>query len=207
MYDMEQYSFCKILDKMTNPIWREKKYTGEDPESQFKHHFLCSSPSSRFFWGKFHRSGMIMFIWPFFFLICSADSSPVRNTDREPHPLVFQQGTPPEIRQRRRGCFYCWSLAWNGLDQVQMDRSKRRASGVTNWSFLLGSSVLHSNIGTGTLGFCSVTHFNWDFIVIQCSLLSQIGHCAEYMWPASQSKGCSGQQGFTLDQESMQLLW
>ena len=35
--------------------------------------------------------------------------------------------------------------------------------------------------------------------------LSQVGHCAEYMWTFSQSKGCSGQQGFTLDQESMQL--
>lgn len=35
--------------------------------------------------------------------------------------------------------------------------------------------------------------------------LSRVGHCAEKVRAVSQSKGCSGQQGFTLDQESMQL--
>lgn len=173
MYDMEQYSFCKILDKMTNPIWREKKYTGEDPESQLRQNFVffCSSPSSRSFWGKFHHSGML--IWHnffFFFYVRRIQAKSI--TEREPPPLLFQQGSRPEIYTERLFLL----LAWNGLDQVQMDWSKRSAPGVANWSFLLGSSVLRSNKGLrlrGTVGFfiCSITHFYWDFIGIQCSLL------------------------------------
>lgn len=40
MRDMEQYSFCKILDKMTKPIQKEDKYTGKNSESQLKLFFV-----------------------------------------------------------------------------------------------------------------------------------------------------------------------
>ncbi len=66
MYDMEQYSFCKILDKMTKPILREKKsYTGEDPESQLRQFFCVPRQVQdllfKIFLRKFHCSRMIMF--------------------------------------------------------------------------------------------------------------------------------------------------
>lgn len=34
------FFFCKTLDKINNPVGRERKYTGEDPESQLRPFFL-----------------------------------------------------------------------------------------------------------------------------------------------------------------------
>lgn len=44
------FFFCKTLDKINNPVGRERKYTGEDPESQLRPFFLFvfNPPPARF---------------------------------------------------------------------------------------------------------------------------------------------------------------
>lgn len=79
MYDMEQYSFCKILDKMTSPIWREKKYTGEDPESQLRTFFVFL-PKFKIFLGQVPSSEddnvYFCVIIIIFFMFCGFRPSP-----------------------------------------------------------------------------------------------------------------------------------
>lgn len=82
---------------MTDPVQREKKYTGEDPESQLRQlFFVCLFvfaflPKFNIFLGASSIvSGMIIFYLSYFFFVCSARSSPLK-IETGTHPLLFQQ--------------------------------------------------------------------------------------------------------------------
>lgn len=125
MYDMEQYSFWKILDKMTDPVQREKKYTGEDPESQLRQLFFCMfvcfcvpPQVQHLSGGKFHRlwDDNILFVIFFFCMFCSFKS--IKNRNGKPSASVPTKGGL-DRRFRRSGCC-CWLCTVGSLSLLEM---------------------------------------------------------------------------------------
>ncbi len=109
MYDMEQYSFCKILDKMTNPIWREKKYTGEDPESQLREKlFFVFLPKFKIFLGQVPSFRDAYSTWFFFFFFQNVPRIQAKSVTWEGNLLRFSSNKGLDQRFTRSGCFYCW---------------------------------------------------------------------------------------------------
>lgn len=187
MYDMEQYSFWKILDKMTDPVQREKKYTGEDPESQLRQLFFCMfvcfcvpPQVQHLSGGKFHRFWDDNILFVIFFFVCSARSSPLK-IETGSHPLLFQQrgvstgdldGAAAVVGFVLLGVWVC--LKWSRPGSNGLIRIGERRGASLSVAFLLGSSVLRSNkkvcVWEGQWALiCSITHFfllrfHWDSV-------------------------------------------
>lgn len=156
---------------------------GENPRSNL----TCSSPKFTITPGNFHRTGIgLFYIYCIYLYISSVDSNQVCKIESETPPLVFQQGSRAEIRR----------------SDIEMASTKFKWTDpngeASSWDRLFSNQICVC-VGEEQWVFIRlITHFYWDFIGIQCSLLSRLATVQKTCDPGVNRRGVQGSRASPL---------